>query len=648
MTSIMVVEDERIVAKNIEESLRLMGYDVLGNHATSADCLRHASERRPDLVLMDVQLEGELDGIQTAKLLRNRYDVPVIFLTAFGDDATLSRAREVEAYGYILKPFRASDLHAGVEIAVAKHRLECELRDRERWFSTTLRAIGDGVVTVDSEQRVTFVNRVGEALLGCTQGQLVGRPLEDVFQLTDERTGQRVPVPVGEAVALEGSTRTSSNRLLSTTAGNVPIEDSVAPIIDERGKHWGAVIVFRDVSERRRLEQQVAHADRLASLGTLAAGVAHEINNPLTFVLGNVSVVLEELQALKQSLKPLLVHLDDMPRPALIQLEQLEISLREANEGAERIRQIVTDLRIFAHSDPAKESSDVAAAIGWAVRVAGPLVRQRARLELDVSPLPPARGDSARLGQVFLNLLINAAQAIPDGVASNNVIRVSAGVDAERRIVVSISDSGVGMPPEVVKRVFDPFFTTKPVGSGTGLGLSICHGIVQGLGGEVTVESRLGQGSVFRVLLPLGETLMPPAMIAKEEGADVKGRILIVDDDDLVRRTLQRMLARSHHVTLADGARAALSVLATDSSFDVVLCDVMMPEVSGIELFRRIGNQWPELVSRVAFLTGAGFTPHVAEFLASVPNPHLTKPIGASALNEFIRGLLVSVRANVA
>jgi PAS domain S-box-containing protein len=565
----------------------------------------------------------------------------------------LSRASEAEACGYILKPFRASDLRAGVEIALSKHRLEAELRERERWFSTTLRAIGDGVITVDSEQKVTFVNRAAEALTKSTREELVGRRLEQVFQLSDERTGQRVPVLVRDPL-LESPARAHPDRVLMTATGNVPIEESMAPIVDEQGQHWGSVIVFHDVSERRRLEQQVAHADRLASLGTLAAGVAHEINNPLTFVLGNVSVVLEELQTLKQGLQPLLSSSDAAQRShattraALAQLEQMEGSLREANEGAERIRHIVNDLRLFAHSEPAKASSDVAASIGWAVRVAGPLVRQRARLELELSPLPPARGDGVRLGQVFLNLLINAAQAITEGRPASNTIRVTAGVDAERRIAVSITDSGAGMPPEIVKRIFDPFFTTKPVGAGTGLGLSICHGIVQSLGGELRVESTLGLGSTFHVLLPLGETLAPSAPASSTTRAGLRGRILIVDDDDLVRRTLHRMLARSHDVTLAESARAALAVLTADASFDLVLCDVMMPEISGIELFEHIGARWPQLESRIGFLTGASFTPHVAEFLDSVPNPRVTKPLNAGALNEFVQDFLARARAHVA
>jgi PAS domain S-box-containing protein len=639
MTSIMVVEDERIVARNIEETLRLMGYDVLGSYGNSADCLRRASERRPDLVLMDVRIKGEVDGIETARLLRSNFNVPVVFLTAYADDETLKRACETEPHGYILKPFRASDLRAGVEIAVFKHRLESALKDRERWFSTTLRAIGDAVIAVDSEERVTFVNRVGEALIGRKQEQLVGQRLQDAFRLVDERTGQPIAVPLREAFAGEGPVRIPPGCALEGPQGQVPVEDSVAPIIDEHGKLWGAVVVFHDVSEQRRMEKQMAHADRLASLGTLAAGVAHEINNPLMFVVGNLSVVLEQLEALREALPPSLPSAGAEPTPQA-HLKQIEEVLLEVNEGAERIQQIVNDLRIFARSEPPRQSSDVTASIEWALRVVGSLIRERARLELDLIPIPPARGDSARLGQVFLNLLINAAQAIPEGNAMGNIVRVSTRLDDAGRIQVSIADTGAGMSPEIVKRIFDPFFTTKPVGSGTGLGLSICHGIVQGLGGALRVESTPGQGSVFHVLLPISETLPPPASHSRELQPELRGRILVVDDDPLVSRAMSRMLGRSHSVVLAASAHDAIRALRADPNFDIVLCDVMMPDVSGMELFQLICSEWPRLSSRVAFLTGASFTPRVGEFLASLPNARLTKPVNAGVLNEFVQALL--------
>jgi CheY-like chemotaxis protein len=198
-----------------------------------------------------------------------------------------------------------------------------------------------------------------------------------------------------------------------------------------------------------------------------------------------------------------------------------------------------------------------------------------------------------------------------------------------------------------MKRIFDPFFTTKPVGSGTGLGLSICHGIVQDLGGEIAVESAPGKGSVFRVSLPRGETTVEVrAPEATKPLSRQWGRILVVDDDALLRRAMDRMLGSRHRVRLAANAREALDALTADPDFDLILCDVMMPEVSGLELFERIGVRWPHLAPRVAFLTGAGFTPSVAHFLSSVDNPRLMKPFNARSLNEFVQTLLQrSVRA---
>jgi PAS domain S-box-containing protein len=648
MTSIMVVEDERIVARNIEETLRHMGYDVLGSCATGAECLRRASEQRPDLVLMDVRLEGEVDGIQTAKLLRHRFDVPVIFLTAYADDDTCRRAREAEPQGYILKPFRASDLRTGIELAVFKHRLESELKDRERWYSTTLRAIDDAVITVDAEETVTFVNRVAEALSGSRQEQLVGQKLADVFRLIDERTGAPVSVPIRRALERTGAARIPSGSALSSPDGDVPVDGSVAPIVDESGKLWGAVIVLHDLSAQRKLEEQVASSDRLASLGTLAAGVAHEINNPLTYVLGNVCLVLQDVQTLKRTPPAAFPGPRGGGPEPVARLADIEQALLEAKEGAERVQRIVSDLRAFARPDSTQQSGDVVASIEWAVRVVGNLIRDRARLELNLRPVPPASGDRSRLGQVFLNLLINAAQAIPEGNAAGNTIRVSTGIDDERRIVVSIADTGLGMSPEIVKRIFDPFFTTKPVGSGTGLGLSICHGIVKSLGGEMTVESTPNQGSVFRVLLPLGKTLAPPPPPPSLSQPVLQGRILVIDDDLLVSRAIERMLARRHSVQVASSAREAMDALTADPSFDLVLCDVMMPDVSGMELFDRISERWPELTPRVAFLTGATFTPRVREFLATVSNPRLTKPIDAAALNEFVQHFLRRAHGQVA
>ncbi|HSU41346.1 MAG TPA: response regulator, partial [Polyangiaceae bacterium] len=281
MAAILVVEDERVVARDIEESLMRMGYDVVGLAASSTECLAHAEERRPDLVLMDIRIEGALDGIETARLLRSRFDVPVIFLTAYADDQTVARAKETEALGYILKPFRAGELKSAVEIALFKHEMEMRLKLRERWFATTLRAIGDAVVAVDRDGRVNFANPVAEAILGRSTDELVGHALPDVFKPIDERTRAPIELPSPNEVLAGKSTPLIEGAAIVGPNGECPIEDSLSPIVDDNGQLLGAVIVFRDVTEARRMRERVALSERLASLGTLAAGVAHEINNPL-------------------------------------------------------------------------------------------------------------------------------------------------------------------------------------------------------------------------------------------------------------------------------------------------------------------------------------------------------------------------------
>jgi signal transduction histidine kinase len=232
-------------------------------------------------------------------------------------------------------------------------------------------------------------------------------------------------------------------------------------------------------------------ADRMAAVGTLASGVAHEINNPLACVTANLEVLREEL-APPAGGKP------TMP------MEEILAALDDAREGAERVRLIVRDLRLFARGDAGeREPVDLGGVLQAAERMAGNMVKTRARVVQEHAPLPPVDGNATRLCQVFVNILVNAAQAIESGHPEDNEVRVRAAVDGDR-VVVEVRDTGVGIPPEVRARIFDPFFSTRGIGGGTGLGLSVCHGIVTSLGGEITVDDAdRGRGTVVRVALPL-------------------------------------------------------------------------------------------------------------------------------------------------
>jgi PAS domain S-box-containing protein len=640
MAAILVVEDERVVARDIQESLLRMGYDVVGLAASSTECLAHAEERRPDLVLMDIRIEGALDGIETARILRSRFDVPVIFLTAYADDQTVARAKETEALGYILKPFRAGELKSAVEIALFKHQTELRTKLRERWFATTLRAIGDAVMAVDPDGRVNFANPVAEALLGRPTDELVGRALPDVFKPIDERTRAPIELPSPNDVLAGKSTPLVEGTAILGPDGERPIEDSLSPIVDDKGQLLGAVIVFRDVTEARRMRERVALSERLASLGTLAAGVAHEINNPLTYVLGNASVVARELERVHEAVRERRESAGTLLDMVAERTHSLAEALLAIQDGAERIRSIVVDLRAFSRSETGERPGDVRSALDWAIRVIEPELRLRARLVTNLIPLPTVRASGSHLGQVFLNLLLNAAQAIPDGPRADNVIEISTSLDPHGFAVIDIEDSGSGMTPEVRKRIFEPFFTTKPVGTGTGLGLSLCHGIVSSAGGRIEVETELGAGSRFRVYLPLAAASeRPDSLDPKSDTPARKSRVLVIDDETQVGTAIRRIL-NEHDVVSTTTAVDALELLGRDRAFELILCDVAMAELSGRDFYERLLQIAPELANRVVFMSGGAFTPDIERFLKTTTHPCLTKPFGAAELRDQVNALL--------
>jgi signal transduction histidine kinase len=384
--------------------------------------------------------------------------------------------------------------------------------------------------------------------------------------------------------------------------------------------------------EDRELQSRIAQTDRLASLGTLAAGVAHEINNPLAYVLLNIDYARSEVAELARDSG------GDRGR-------EVRLALDRVSEGAWRIRDIVRGLRTF--SRPESETTaplQLAKVLEATLAMIQNEIRHEAHLVREFEPVPDVVGNEARLGQVFLNLLMNALQALPEGRAAQNEIRVVVRSPTAEFVVVEVHDNGAGIPAGMRAQIFEPFFTTKPIGVGTGLGLAICHGIVTSLGGTISVESEPGFGSIFRVELPaapstagatatLGVTDPPPQLAPPT----VRGRILVIDDEPMVCSSLVRMLAGEGDVVAVPSAREALDRIASGERFDVLLCDVMMPGMDAPALHDELCKVAAAQADRMVFMTGGAFTTRAREFLERVPNARVDKPFDVAALRSLVR-----------
>lgn len=499
--SILIVEDEVLIARDLQLVLEDLRYEVPAVATTAGEALAHIHTAAPDLVLLDIHLADGSDGVGVAEAILARWQIPVIFLTAHADAATIARAQATEPYGYLLKPFQEREVAITVQLALAKSRGDRRLRAREHLLATTLRSIAEGVIVTDATGQIVLLNPAAEALTGWSQPEAIGRPLSDVLMVEHADGHIQLGDLVAEVLSQGQVMALPKGSLLRPWAGMAgQVADRIAPLVDAGGTICGVVVVGqaatipRAAAGHQAWERKLIETQRLESLGLLASCISHDFKNILVHVLGYTELARELIPAKSTA----------------------SGYLARATSGIHQAAGLATQLMNYAGND---QSCVAVVALNRIVQeqvdlLGGSLLRSiRLQLALDAA-LPPVLGDSNQIRQVVLNLLTNAAEASLNTagrvMVSTQRVELTPALRAQLQfgaeaaigphICLRVSDSGGGMDPTTLGQIFIPFFTTKVAGHG--LGLAAVQGIVRQHRGALRVTSTVGQGTSFEIYLP--------------------------------------------------------------------------------------------------------------------------------------------------
>jgi len=622
---IMVVEDENIVAMEITDRLKAMGYQVCKVVSSGEAALIYAGQLQPDLILMDVMIKGEMDGIEAAARIRHDFHIPIIYLTAYADEATLQRAKITEPFGYIIKPFVERELYTSIEMALYKHKMDLRLKENEQWLATTLRSISDAVITTDENGIIKFLNPVAEKMLGQTWPPASGLPLNSILNLMDERTRAPILPPFENLLQPADLNEFTNSKILKAADGKERIiAESTSPLRNESGEILGYVLVFRDITEKRKLENDLLKAQKLESIGVLAGGIAHDFNNILTAVIGNLSLAKADA------------------RPG----EELYVLLKEAEQAALQAKNLTQQLLTFSKGGaPMKKVVSIRELIKSTTEftLRGSNLIPEFNLPADIWAVEI---DVIQISQVIQNVVLNAKQAMSAGgklrIQSENVMISSQSnlpLKSGKYLKITFEDSGIGIPRELLPKIFDPYFTTKDQESG--LGLAICYSILKKHGGHIRIESQVGVGTTVFLFLPattkamISQETAPPKIEVKQ------GKILLMDDEDFIRKIAARMLSRFGFevVTVNHGAEALEQFLLArqhGKPFDAVILDLTIRGgLGGKETMCQLREIDPEVKAFVS--SGYSNDPILSEYQKFGFLGAITKPYKLQELEDALK-----------
>ncbi len=633
---ILIVEDEAIVAMDLRLHLQELGYGVAAMASSGQEAIDLAERMMPDLVLMDISLGTGMDGIEAARHVQT-LGIPVVFLTAFADEATLTRAKESGPYGYLLKPFEERTLHSTIEMALYRHRMEQELKASEGRMRAIIEHALELVVILDRAGNVSYSSPSAARILGYAQGEHFGKAAMDLIHPEDQArylaTLTELGAQPGHSITLEIRVlhKDGQPRLMETVAHNA---------LDVPGVH-GIVINARDITERRQVEldrqvmdAKVQQAQKLESLGVLAGGIAHDFNNLLMGIMGHAGLALLDMGA---------------DHPLRRRLHQIEVA---ATRAAELTNQLL------AYSGRGKfqvEPLSLPRMIDEMESLLETVISKKAVLEHHYErDLPLIDGDATQIRQVIMNLITNASDALENhtgsvtiriGVMETGVLTpCTAGTAPEgRSVFLEVTDTGAGMDGDTLGRIFDPFFTTKF--TGRGLGLAAVLGIMRGHHGAIQVLSQPGKGTSFRLLFPpsahtTGRELWEdrPAEAYRSHGI-----ILVVDDEETVRSVAESTLQRCGFTvhTATNGREGLRAYRERDNLIRAVVLDLTMPVMGGNEVLAELrSGQGPGAEVPILLSTGYSSADVAGNLQRYGPIQFLQKPYSPSELIQKIRSCL--------
>ena len=630
--NVLFLEDSEDDVLLVARHLTRAGFDVHSRRVDTPDDFRTALKTGAwDVVISDYSLPA-LNALAAIHIFKETGpDIPFLVVSGAVGEETAVEVLKSGAHDVLIKnnlarlvPAIERELREATERR-ARRKAEESLAASEIKFRRIVETAHEGIWMLDRDGRTTYMNRRMADMLGIAPADT--DRAEVLHFLAEAKVVEAI---TGYLHGKTDGTATFRAQCRLRRDDGTALWGMLAfhSMVDEAGNCFGHLATIFDVTEHRRLQEQLMVSDRMASVGILAAGVAHEINNPLAAVLTNLHMAVECVPTLKLA-----------PESEKDRIE-LHEELRDALEASERLRDIVRDLKIFSRTpETSMGPVDMQRILESSLRMAWNELKHRARIVRNFQTVPMVHGDESRLGQVFLNLIVNAVQAMEEGHADRNTITISTSVDGRGRVEVEVRDTGSGMSQDVLAHLFTPFYTTKPVGVGTGLGLSICNRIVQALGGEITVESEVGKGSSFHVFLPQSQatSLAPKAGRVRRPIASLAARILAIDDEPIVGTALKRVLGKDNEVVTETSARVALERIRSGEHFDLILCDLMMPDMTGVDFYNELRELAPARAAEIVFMTGGAFTPKARNFLSTVNNERLEKPFDMATLKNLVQ-----------